>query len=305
MILAAGGDALRPEAGYQVIPAHYGIVCDLVTFESSDGLNLSGWFFPAQDTAGVSLELVGRLISVPPELRPAGRPYSTIDDSPRPTIVICDGDAGNMSYLIFYACQFVFDGFNVLTFDWRGFGESDPWPVDADLLVCPEYLLDYDAAIDYALSRRETDPERLALIGFSTGAYLSFAMAAERSEVGALAVRAIPTCFDDLLPILGRLDPERGFRAPEGYPPELLPVNAASGIAIPVLLIVGENDERTPPWMSRQIYDSLSGPRQLWVVPGAGHGGGSAPELVAYPEFFERIRAFFDTYLVVPAMDSG
>lgn len=74
-------------------------------------------------------------------------------------------------------------------------------------------------------------------------------------------------------------------------------VTAAARVAIPVFLVVGEDDERTPPWMSRCVYDSLPGPKELWVVPGAGHGGRSAPELVAYNEFFERVGAFFKQYL--------
>jgi len=284
---------LRPEVGYRAVPSDYGIVFEDITFETSDGLLLRGWFFPAQDTTGIASELVGRVIPVPDDLKPPSEQYIPGEYGPAPTIVICPGDAGNMTYSILYAYEFFTRGFNVFTFDWRGFGESDSWPMDPDRLVYSEFLADYEAALDYVLSRPDVDTSGVGLLGFSTGAYLSFAMAAERNDVAALAVRATITTFEDLSPILARLDPDRAWNFPQDYPEELLPANAAARVTIPVLLVVGEHDERTPPWMSREVYDSLPGPGELWVVPGAGHGGGEAPELVAYDEFFEKVRAFF------------
>jgi hypothetical protein len=146
-------------------------------------------------------------------------------------------------------------------------------------------------------TRPEVDPTRIGLLGFSTGAYLSFAMAAKRRDVGALVGRALMTSFDDLLPIIRRLDPGRHWHAPPDYPRELLPVNAAPRVRAPVLLVVGEKDERTPVWMSRRVFQSLHGAKELWVVGGAGHGGQKGPEMVGYPDFFVRTRSFFDRHL--------
>jgi fermentation-respiration switch protein FrsA (DUF1100 family) len=68
-------------------------------------------------------------------------------------------------------------------------------------------------------------------------------------------------------------------------------------MSVPALLIVGEKDLRTPPGMSRKVLGRLKGPRELWVVPGAEHGGPRGPEMIGYPEFFERTRDFFDEHL--------
>ncbi len=288
---------LRPVRGYPVVPSDYGIIYDPVTFETSDGFSLQGWFVPAQDTAGISNHLVGRLIPVPDSLKPPLRPYILDDVRAGATIVICPGDAGNMSFSILYAYNFFIRGFNVFTFDWRGFGKSEDWPVDPDLLIYAEFLVDYEAALDYLITRPETDPSRIGLLGFSTGAYMSFAMADSRDDIAALAARATITSFDDLLPILEQLDPGRAWHSPEGFPDSLLPVNAAPDILIPVLMVVGVEDERTPAWMSRRVFDLLAGPGELWIVEGAGHGGISAPEMVAYSQFFQRITEFFEQYL--------
>jgi pimeloyl-ACP methyl ester carboxylesterase len=295
--LTTYGWALRPEIGYQVVPSDYGIIHDDVTFPTSDSLSLRGWFFPAQDTTGIANELVGRLMPVPADLKLHRRPYDASQVEPGPAIVICPGDAGNMAYSILYAYNLFTRGFHVLAFDWRGFGESDAWPLETDRLVYSEFLTDYAAALDYLMSRPETDRSRVGLLGFSTGAYLSFAMAADRDDVAALAARAIITSFEDLAPILARLDPDREWRFPEDYPEDLFPINAAGRIGIPVMLVVGDRDERTPSWMSQSVYDSLAGPKELWIVPGAGHGGVAAPELMDYPAFFERVGDFFTRHL--------
>lgn len=288
---------MRPLKGYPVIPSDYGIMYDPVTIETSDGISLQGWFFPAQDTTGISNHLVGRLIPVPDSLKPPLRLYIADNVQAGATVVICPGDAGNMSFSILYAYNLFIKGFNVFTFDWRGFGESDDWPVDPDLLICAEFLDDYEAALDYLVTRPEVNPSRIGLLGFSTGAYMSFAMADSRNDISALAARATITSFDDLLPILEQLDPGRAWHAPEGFPDSLLPVNAAPDISIPVFMVVGQDDERTPAWMSRRVCGLLAEPGELWIVEGAGHGGMSAPEKVAYSQFFQRITDFFGQYL--------
>ncbi len=292
--------ALKPTRSYAVTPRDYGIVFQEVVFQSPDSLRLVGWFYPAQDTSGIANNIVGRVVPVPENLRRPPRPYSTQDRSRRPTIIICDGDAGNMGDLILYAYQFFSRGFNVFTFDWRGFGDSAEWPTNLDQLCYAEFLQDYSAAVDCMKARQEVDPKKIGLLGFSTGAYLSFAMLVMRQDIAAFAGRALLTSFDDVLPILHQLDPKREFQAPGDYPLACLPINAAPNIRVPVFLVVGENDPRTPPWMSETIMGQLKGTKELWIVPGAGHGGQEAPEFTNYPEFFDRAAAFFSKQLGRP-----
>jgi pimeloyl-ACP methyl ester carboxylesterase len=288
---------LKPERVYRATPSDYGIIYKEVTITTPNGLNLRGWFFPAQDTTGITNNIIGRLLPVPDEQKCTPRDYAVKYNEKRPTIIICDGDAGNMTYFIFYAYHFFTKGYNVLTFDWRGFGGSSDWPMDQDLLCCSEFLTDYDAAIDYVKRRPEVDSTKIGVLGFSTGAYLSFAMAVKRTDVAAFAGRALMTSFDDLLSIVNRLDTTRTFKAPVNYPDELLPMNCAKQMKKPAYLIVGEKDIRTPPWMSENIFTLLRGPKELWIVPGAEHGGRNGPDMYNYPEFFMKVKGFFDTYM--------
>jgi hypothetical protein len=66
-----------------------------------------------------------------------------------------------------------------------------------------------------------------------------------------------------------------------------------------MFLIVGEKDNRTPAWMSEQVYGKLKSQKQLWVVPNAEHGGMKGPESYNYPEFFVRLAEFFRQYLLM------
>lgn len=298
VVAAQPSTALKPLGEYPAIPSDYGILYERVEIRTADDLRLAGWFYPAQDTAGIANDIVGRRIPVPDELKPAPRTMPEAAPRRGPTVIICDGDGGNMSFAIFYAYQFFTRGFHALTFDWRGFGESDPWEMDQNQLSYTEFLTDYRAAISFAKGLPAVDSTRIGLLGFSTGAYLSFAMVASTDDIAAFAGRALLTSFDDVLPILAELDPDRGFHAPPDYPEELEPIHAAPRVKTPVLLIVGEKDERTPPWMSERVHEKLAGPKELWIVPGATHGGASGPELTDYPAFFVRVAEFFKDHLM-------
>jgi len=288
---------INPEKEYKALPSDYGIIFKEFSITTKDGLTLNAWFYPAQDTNGIANQIIGRVLPVPEELKKEPGTYSLKFDERMPTIVICGGDAGNMSYMIFYAYHFFTKGYNVLTFDWRGFGKSSDWPMEKDRLCYSEFIDDYDAAINFVKSLNEVDTTKIGVMGFSTGAYLSFAIFSKREDISAFCGRALITSFDDLLSVLSNIDTSRTFIAPPDYPEELLPLNAAAGIERPVFLIVGEKDIRTPPWMSEKIIELLKGPKELWIVPGAQHGGMKGPELYNYPEFFNRVLSFFNEYL--------
>jgi len=288
--------SMKPLLHYPCIPSDFGILYREVSFQTEDGLILRGWLFPPQDTVGISNTLIGRMLVVPDSLKPAKREYRYSQGS-QPTIIICDGDAGNMALSLFYAYHYFTNGYTVFTFDWRGFGESDPWEIDQDKLCCSEFLTDYNAAINFIKNQPEVDSMKIGLMGFSTGAYLSFAMIASRDDISAYVGRALITSFDDLAMNLQKVSADRKFVIPENYPANLLPIQAADKVRTPVFLIVGEKDDRTPVWMSKQIYDRLRCTKELWIVPEAEHGGVKAPEVLTYPEFFTKTLYFYDRHL--------
>jgi fermentation-respiration switch protein FrsA (DUF1100 family) len=83
---------------------------------------------------------------------------------------------------------------------------------------------------------------------------------------------------------------------------DFAPMRAAASLgAIPLMVIDGAEDPLVPPDDARKIFDAAAGPRELWIVPGAGH----AAALAADPkQYAARIGAFLAHYLGKPASDN-
>lgn len=262
---------------------------DVVT---PDGLKIKTWFFPTQLTPSEQEINVSWENSVK-------KLYKTIDNKPRPTIIIANGDAGNMSYQqLHHAQYFTSKGYNVVTFDWRGFGESDEWEMNADYLVYSEFLIDYDSVIKEVLKQNEVDTTKLVVYGWSTGAYLSMAAAKNYDNIKAFVGIGFMTSFNEVVPILmqSQNKKENNLIIPTDYPIEQLPINLAPNYEKSVLLIVGERDNRSPVWMSEKIYSLLPLERELWIVEGAEHGGQKGP-LRDFEVFHKRVLEFLENHL--------
>ena len=72
----------------------------------------------------------------------------------------------------------------------------------------------------------------------------------------------------------------------------LSPVSAIARYRGPLFVIGGERDRYTPPAETKLLFDAAPGRKQLWIVPGAGHGGTPSNR-----EYMPKIEAFFDSAL--------
>lgn len=284
--------AIKPDRVYRCYPEKMGLVYKELEVTTPDGLKIKTWFFPAQ--------------SLPSEQEldeswqnPLKKAYKTQSDSPRPTLIIANGDAGNMSYQqLFHAQFFTNQGYNVVTFDWRGFGESSLWEMNENYLVYSELLIDYDAVIQAVLQQKEVDTNRLAVYGWSTGAYLSMAAAEKYDNIKAFVAIGLITTFEEVLPVLQQ-STKKGLDqliVPSDYPMQRQPRFLAPNFTKSTLLIVGENDNRSPVWMSEKVCALLPSQKELWVVEGAEHGGSKGP-LRDFDVFHQRVLAFLASHL--------
>lgn len=72
------------------------------------------------------------------------------------------------------------------------------------------------------------------------------------------------------------------------------PLAAAARTTRPVFVIHGDKDTYNPTWMGQQIYDAVTAPKKLWLVPGADHG----QSYFLHPAAYEReITDFYIHYL--------
>lgn len=124
-----------------------------VTFTTTDGIRLNGWFLPSR-----------RL--------PAWF-----------TILVFNGNAGNRAYRAPLAAALRAHDLAVLLFDYRGFGENPGAPTEAGLAA------DARAARAYLLGRPNVDPARMVYLGESLGSAVATALAAEHPPA-ALILRS-------------------------------------------------------------------------------------------------------------------
>ena len=175
-------------------------------------------------------------------------------------------------------------GLNVLAIDYRGFGRSTP------LLPSEETALqDARAAFDELL-RRQPDPRRRFLYGYSLGGAVAIALAAERDGVAGVVVESSFTSITELvrssrwgwLPFLGVVvTQEFDSRARIGQVNE------------PLLLVHGTADGVIPHTMSDELLAAATGVqpdfKRLVKIEGASHRG--AP-FVDRPIFDSALREF-------------
>ncbi len=281
MVLPASANVtghLHPTQDYEQIPEQAHLIYDAVRIPTADGLELQGWFFPSQSDTGEERR------------------------DPAPIVIMVPLNQGNMGNLLWhYYRLFAGLGWHVLTFDWRGFGQSAGWELPEDVVVVPEFIRDLSAALDYAQTRPEWDGDHLGLLAFNMGAAVSLATLADRSDVTCAALRGVYANQADYVGALNQSD-----ALAEGAPPltvneefssALDPMSVAAQVTTPIFLISGAEDTLAPPAVAKALYGRLGGRSQYWEVPEAGHTGDALPELVQLQEFTARIQAFFRRYM--------
>ncbi|MCC7390000.1 MAG: alpha/beta fold hydrolase [Phycisphaerales bacterium] len=252
------GAFYHPASNHAPTPAG----CQQVTFPTTDGLTLHGWFMPARGRA----------------------------PGPAPTVLHVHGNTGDISNHR-AVCDFLQDaGFHVLLFDYRGFGASD----GASGPLRREWLVeDTRAAIDYLLTRPDVDHDRLAVFGYSLGAVLGMAASAERERVRAVVTYAGFATWRgvaaDKAGPLGRLLIGRGHDATD---------SAAALGARPLLIVHGTRDGLVRQYHADLIAAAAAAAgvpvEQLRI------DGGTHISLGSDPQVRERVVDFLTRELGVP-----
>jgi pimeloyl-ACP methyl ester carboxylesterase len=188
----------------------------------------------------------------------------------RGLIVYLHGIADNRRSGLGVAQRFGPKGYDVLVYDSRGHGASD-----GDTCTYGVYeAADLSRALDAVGARRAV------LFGSSLGAAVALQAAARDPRVsGVIAqssfcdLEAIARYRAPFIASRSEVDQALALAGARGrfQVAEASPRMAAARVHVPVLLLHGMDDRETPPDHSRQIFAALTGPRQLLLVPGAGH----------------------------------
>jgi fermentation-respiration switch protein FrsA (DUF1100 family) len=246
-----------------------------VTFESRDGLILNGYFYP--------------------------------NLAAREALIMCHGFHGAAHDIHDAALDVQAAGYNALTFDFRGCGASGGKHTSVGFWEVQDIL----GAVDYIKTRPEVDPERIAVYGYSMGGATAI-MAAERcSDIKAIVTDCAFASLDTVLGMSFR----HFYRLPRFPflrtavwwsrrfaktvnkkidPVESLQQMTREGRSLPHLVIHGGQDQVIPVSEACILYEAAPGPKELWVIPYAGHVAGQYYDRA---EYISRIDAFVRPYL--------
>ncbi len=107
---------------------------------------------------------------------------------PVPCIVMNHGFGGTRDWILEnYALRFQDAGIAVLTYDYRNFGESEGEP--RQLFAIKSQLEYCSAAVDFARSRAEIDPDKIAIWGTSAGGGYGLAIAAKDKKITCICAQ--------------------------------------------------------------------------------------------------------------------
>jgi pimeloyl-ACP methyl ester carboxylesterase len=186
------------------------------------------------------------------------------------TVIYLHGSADNRTSGLFVADRFTRRGYDVVVYDSRAHGESE-----GEACTYGYYeKQDLRRVID------SVEPGPVAVIGVSLGGAVALQAAAIdariRTVVAVSTFSDLRTVATERAPgIASKDDIEAAFRLAESTAhfrvDDTSPVASAREIAVPVLLVHGEDDRETPAAHSQRVFAALPGPKRLLLVPGAGH----------------------------------
>ena len=184
--------------------------------------------------------------------------------APRLTLVFSHGKGGNLARLDEWQhSEFLWQsGFDVLTYDYRGFGRSTGKSED-------ETTLDTDAlaALAYSLKQPGVTLGRTVDYGYSLGSAPAIALAAATPGLRALIVES---GFSNGQAMAETTDP-LGFPVEWLLKQPMLNTARIATVQFPVLIMHGDADQQIPTDQGRDLYAAARDPKQLRIVAGAGH----------------------------------
>lgn len=245
-------------------PEDFGLKAEDVSFLSTDGISLKGWYIRAKGTV-------------------------------RGTLIVAHGINGNRSDMLSRGAFLVRDGYNTLLIDLRDHGESGGTYAGPGYIEARDIL----GALKYLRDREEMGP--IAVLGHSYGAVAALYAGSQSTEIAAVIADSAFISFEDMVrraTILLAKDPERsfwerlglrlaGFRVTlwavkpiyylrthvwlEGKKADALVPISRMGRR-PILFISGAKDGICPPQNADRMYNSARSPEKfLLIVPNAEH----------------------------------
>ena len=196
------------------------------------------------------------------------------------TLLYLHGNSENIGANLGLAHRYQQMGFNVLLVDYRGYGLS-PGPFPNERRVYEDAI----AAHDYLTKTRQIQTQQLWLFGHSLGGAIAIELSTQRQAAGLI----VQSSFSSML---------QAVKLSGQY--DWMPVNwiltqrfdsltKVPQLSLPVFYIHGLADDTTAAVMSEQLYAVSLSPKELWLVPEAGHNNVAS---TAGADYVTRVETF-------------
>jgi dipeptidyl aminopeptidase/acylaminoacyl peptidase len=212
------------------------------SFVTDDGIVIRGWYVPSRNRA---------------------------------VVILGHGWGGQRSKLLPEARLLAAHDYGVLSFDWRGHGESGgdgtTWGMDEQR--------DLAAAVKFLTGRPEVDSTRIGALGFSMGGMIILKAAENDPRLRAVVVEGTFTSLEDEV----RHDHGRWgwwsgtvaaltLRLAGVQLDRARPIDSLCRISPrPLLIIDGTADRDLPREIANRMYEAACQPKELWMIEGATH----------------------------------
>lgn len=253
---------LQPDRSLHLDPDRVGAKWTLERFKSADGTDLTGLWFPSTKSPAKGV------------------------------IVHFHGNGENMTSHFLYVYWLALEGWDVFTFDYRGYGGS------GGSKSIPGSVADGAAALAYA---RKKDPGLpIVVIGQSLGGALALASLDRDGGEGVRAL-VLDSTFSSYRRVARlKLKPHAVTWAfqwlpyvlvSDRYAPARLVLTRRS---VPLLQVHAPGDPIVPYAEGKRLYELAPGPKEFWDIPGTGHTEAFG---IQGAEFRPRLLKFLDIAL--------
>lgn len=232
----------NPQKGEFYLPEEFGLTHREVQISTSDGEILQAWFIP------------------------------TPSESPKGTILYLHGNSINMTNYLYYIAFLAQEGYQLLMFNYRGFGDSTGEPTPKGV------ILDAQAALDFLRNMEDVDPQKLVVYGQSLGGAVVISLVGKVDKKGILAVIAeapfssfqqvAQEKIDDMA-VLGWFS---GTASSLFIDDQDSPIRFVNHISpIPLLIVHGTADRVVPYHHGEDLFKAAGEPKFFWTIQEGRH----------------------------------
>lgn len=232
-----------PDPHWIVTPDRLGLNAEQVFLTPESGVQLHAWFFPHPE--------------------------------PLSSLLFCHGNAGNVSHRLENVFHLVQVGFQVLLFDYRGYGHSTGQPSEEGL------YRDASSAWDHLVRREDATGTPRIIFGRSLGGAVAVDLATHVRADGLI----LESTFTSIRTLARLMFPIPLPSLPVKYDS----LSKIAKLSMPLLAIHGERDELIPYTDGLALFEAAPEPKTWYRIPGAGHND---TYLVGGGAYFQRLASF-------------